>query len=434
MTPVLALLILLLAMAFGALFTGMETVALTANRIRIHRDETGWATPMRDVYRLLGITQTTVAAATIAQIACLVTAAIAADMLMDQVMRSTRGFAPRSLLDDLILLFSLTPLYIFFVRLLPKFYFSRHPESYLLTILEPVVWLPRLLAPPLRSLAKGVRRIFARTGAASDTSRVVSLTDTDLQEMLSVSSHASRDLSLDKKMIYGLFRLEQTIVREIMQPLVNVATLPRHELTRENLLALGQVSGYTRIPVYTHRVFNMDGIISVSNVLRDDQNSPIEQFIETPFFVPETMHADMLLSRMIANDIDMAIVIDEYGGTVGVVSQEDVIEEIVGDIEDEFDPARIQVVRDELGDYLVDGRMDIDDVNDRFGVHLPNEDFDTLGGFIYDQLARVPRVGDLVSTGELTLEVTTMDGKRVERVKLTLLSKDSEEEAGVRLV
>ena len=431
MNPLLSLLILLLAMTLGALFTGMETVALTANRIRIHRDETGWATPMRDVYRLLGITQTTVAAATIAQIACIVTAAIAADMLMDQVMRSTRGFAPRSLFDDFILLFSLTPLYIFFVRLLPKFYFSRNPESYLLSILEPVVWLPRLLAPPLRSLAKGVRRIFAGSGVGYGTSRVVSLSDTDLQEMLSASSHASRDLSLDKKMIYGLFRLEQTIVREIMQPLVNVATLSRQELTRENLLALGRVSGYTRIPVYTHRVFNMDGIISVSNVLRDDKNAPIDQFIETPFFVPETMHADMLLSRMIANDIDMAIVIDEYGGTVGVVSQEDVIEEIVGDIEDEFDPARIQVVRDEEGDYLVDGRMDIDDVNDRFVVHLPNEDFDTLGGFIYDQLARVPRVGDLVSTTEMKLEVTTMDGKRVERVKLTLLSKDPEEETSV---
>lgn len=428
MSPVTAMVFFVGAVCLGALFTGMETVALTANRIRIQRDQSGWGMSMRDVFRLLGDTQRTAYAATMGHILCLVVAAVSADHLIRELPGNRSLLSPESVMDDAVVLAVLTPLYIFVARLLPKFYFSRHPESRLLAALEPVQWMPRLLVPPLMSLTALVRRLFAPIGARSSTRRVVKLTIDDLREMLSTASHAGRDLSVDRKMIYGVFRLEQTIVREIMQPLVNVAAIRRDELTREGVLALGRVSGYTRIPVYTSRVFNMDGVVNVARMLRAEGTPPVRSFIEAPFYVPETMRADKLLARMISENVDMAIVIDEYGGTVGVVSQEDVIEEVVGDIEDEFDPTHPQMIVDEDGNHLIDGRMDIDDLNDRFGIRLPNEDFDTLGGFIYDSLGRVPRVGDTVETDRLSLEVMTMDGKRIERVKL-ILNPDGDAEA-----
>ncbi len=412
--------ILAAALAAGALFSGLEAAALAANRIGL-RGPRGRVRQASEVLPMLNATQRILYASAIAQAVCITAAAFALDMVCHSVFwdgtRSNLG----SVTDDLVVLAILLPLYLAVGRLAPRIYFSRRTESRLLSALAPVAWIPRLFVPALLWVTAVGRRFVARVRGGSPDQRPVKLTPDDLRELLAPSRQGGPRASIDKLMMYGIFGLEQTIVRELMQPLVNVAALRRDESTLKRVLSLALESGYSRIPVYTNRIINLDGVVEVPRLLRAGEKGSIADCVRPPYYVPETMHADQLLQKMIADDVDFAIVVDEYGGTVGVVTQEDVIEQIVGDIEDEFDPARPKMQREPDGSYLVDGRMDIDDINDRFGLSLPNEDFDTLGGYIYDVLGRVPKVGDMVAeSGGARFEVTTMDGKRVERVKIRL--------------
>jgi putative hemolysin len=420
MTALLLAALLAAFICVGGLFTGLESAQLALNRITIRRDRLHGIGAAHDVYRTLTATQSVIFTSTVAQSVCVAGAAISAVLVAHQLYPCGPPGSPGTLWRELLVLLVLTPVYLAVARIAPKYYFARHPVSALLRLLEPILWVPRLVSPVIPALGGPLRTFVSNRLRASSTRRIVKLTPDDLRQLLDPRGRAAPAETIDKRMIYGIFGLEQTIVREIMQPLVNVAAIQRRELTVDGVLALSRESGYSRIPVYTGRIFNMDGIVEVPLLLRATPPVDPGDFIRPPCYVPETLRADVLLQKMIAEEVALAIVVDEYGGTVGVVSREDVIEEIVGDIEDEFDPNRPMVQEEPDGSLMLDGRMDVDDLNDRFGMALPNEDFDTLGGYLYHMLGRVPRVGDTVAEDTFHFEVTTMDGKRVERVKMRL--------------
>jgi CBS domain containing-hemolysin-like protein len=375
---------------------------------------------VRDAFRLLTRTQSLLRIAAIGNVTCAVVAAlIGSQLIMPGCFDATREFH-LVILDGFVVLVLFAPLYWGVAHFVPKRYFRNHPSSPVLRLASPLLLAPGLLLPLTASLSAVTRRLF-RGGRGSERGRrPAKITSEDLLQILTQSRTRTNIASVDKRMLYGMFGLEQTIVREIMQPLVNVAALSRDEATYDVIVQISRESGYSRIPVFSKRLVFIDGIIDVRGLLRTGPETRIEEAIAPPRYIPETMRADVLLRMMIRERIPLAVVVDEYGGTVGLVTQEDVLEEIVGEIEDEFDPAKPTVIAQADGSYLVDGRMDIDDLNDRFELSLPNADFDTLGGFIYDDLARIPRVGDTVERDLVRVEVMSMDGRQIERVKLQI--------------
>jgi len=224
----------------------------------------------------------------------------------------------------------------------------------------------------------------------------------------------------ERKMIRAVFDLEETAVREIMTPRTDFVAADADSNVHD-VVRLIISRGYSRIPIYDDNLDNIVGIIYAKDLFRylaeDRLPKQLRDVARTAFFVPESKRLDDLLTDMRKQRVHMAIVVDEYGGTAGLVTIEDLVEEIVGEIEDEYDRVEHPIVQVSEDEALLDGRVSIWDVNELFGSDIEAEDFDTVGGCVFHMLGRVPAVGDVVDADGLTLTVLSVDGHRVRRVR-----------------
>ena len=234
----------------------------------------------------------------------------------------------------------------------------------------------------------------------------------------------------EQKMIVSIFRLGDTLVREIMVPRIDVLALEVNTPIDEAMDAL-KASGYSRVPVFKDSVDNILGLLYSKDLLgiwREGRHEvSLSDHLRQAFFVPEAKKVDELLAELQAKRIHMAIVVDEYGGVAGIVTLEDIVEEIVGEIRDEFDQAEEQLYNVINNDeYLFQGRIDLDDFNDIMGTDLPNNEADTLSGLIYSRIGRVPTAGDNVQIKDLQLTVEQVSGQRIRKVRALRLESPAE--------
>ncbi len=224
------------------------------------------------------------------------------------------------------------------------------------------------------------------------------------------------------RMVYAVLRLSQTLVREIMVPRIDMVVLDVHTPLREALRTF-ITSGFSRLPVYEGRVDNIIGVLYSKDLLErclkgDWDRVAVRDLVREPYFVPEAKRVDELLQEMQARRIHMAIVVDEYGGVAGLVTLEDIVEEIVGEILDEYDRPITPYRRISEHEYIFNGRIDIDDFNDIMGTKLDRNVADTLGGFIFTRLGRIPEEGEQVREGSLVMTVEKVEGRRIRQVRV----------------
>jgi CBS domain containing-hemolysin-like protein len=225
----------------------------------------------------------------------------------------------------------------------------------------------------------------------------------------------------EKAMIFSIFQLADTLAREVMVPRIDMLTLEASTSLVEATETLLR-TGHSRTPVYSGTIDNIVGLLNAKDLLaawlKGEQNRTVAHLLREAYFVPEAKKVGDLLAELQAKRVHMAIVVDEYGGTAGLVTIEDVIEEIVGEIRDEYDYAEeiaYQVLQE--GEYIFSGLIDLDDVNQLTGARLPKDTSDTLGGFIYSQLSKVPSPGEVVEAGGLHLVVEEVSGRRIRKVR-----------------
>ncbi|MBA3075425.1 MAG: HlyC/CorC family transporter [Anaerolineae bacterium] len=225
----------------------------------------------------------------------------------------------------------------------------------------------------------------------------------------------------ERKMIYSIFQFGETLCREIMVPRMEVLALEVKTPLNQAINAFIS-SGYSRVPVYDDEIDNVVGMLYAKDLLKihgnTNEKSAIKKFLRKVYFVPESKKVDDLLAEMQANGIHIAVVVDEYGGMAGLVSLEDIVEEIVGEIRDEFDQSEELLVQkiSEI-EVLFKGRVSLDDFNDALETHLDPDMPDTLGGFFYSELGRVPAEGDRLEVEGWTLTVEEVRGRRVGRIR-----------------
>lgn len=249
------------------------------------------------------------------------------------------------------------------------------------------------------------------------------VTDDEIR-MLADVGHEEGTIETDEnEMIHGVLELGDTTVREIMVPRIDMNCLSA-DATLEEALQMVISSGHSRIPVYRDTSDNIVGILYVKDLLSllartDRPRSLPSAYVRPATYIPESKRVDDLLTDMRRMKIHMAVVMDEYGGTAGLVTIEDILEEIVGDIQDEFDAEEdLPVKHQEDGSILVDGRLPIYEVNDLLGADLPTEDFDTIGGFVVGQLGRAPIRGEEVRYDTLRLVADAVEARRLVRVQI----------------
>ena len=226
----------------------------------------------------------------------------------------------------------------------------------------------------------------------------------------------------ERQMIRAILHLDQTPVREIMVPRVDVVSV---DLSTPLDRAAARIldSGHSRLPVYEENSDNIVGILYSRDLLAATTNgaaSPVLQDIIRPaFFVPESKRVDEMLTEFKERRIHMAVVVDEYGGVSGIVTVEDLLEEIVGEIEDEFDKDQPNILWSSDSDALIDARMSMDDFNESFQVNILPDVFDTVGGLLLSRLGKIPVSGDVVTENDLHIRVVSTIGRRVKRVRVT---------------
>ena len=235
-------------------------------------------------------------------------------------------------------------------------------------------------------------------------------------------------------MLRSIIELDYTTVREVMVPRLDMVAIEADVSLQEAATIIVE-HGHSRLPVYVDTIDDVLGIIYVRDLLAAIANPSTDNTIRSltrlAFVVPETKRVDELLEEFRERRTQIAIVVDEYGGTEGLVTMEDVLEEIVGEIEDEFSRVReSEITRQNDGSVNVSAGLGIEDVKELFGVEIESDDFDTVGGFVYHHLGRIPHVGDVVENSGLKVEVVSVLGRRLRTLKIKVENGGSTGESG----
>ena len=242
-----------------------------------------------------------------------------------------------------------------------------------------------------------------------------------------INTQAIKELEEDQQeMIRGVVELSDTTVKEVMVPRTDTVFLSVAS-SQEEILSQISESEHSRFPVYQDTVDNVIGILHVKDVIKSlIQNKPIHliELARKPFFVPVSKHIDDLLRELKRKKVHIAVVVDEYGGVSGIVSMEDIIEEIIGDIQDEFDHETDDVVKIGEGSWLCDGRVNLDYLAEETNLNLPVDDFDTLGGFVFDLFGKIPVKNEKTKYKDYDFIVQDMDGHKINSIKIVTRKKE----------
>ncbi|MGE5264454.1 MAG: hemolysin family protein [Acidobacteriota bacterium] len=243
-----------------------------------------------------------------------------------------------------------------------------------------------------------------------------------LEQMVDVGEKVGLIESNEHEMISGVIRLDRTMAREIMVPRMDMVAL---DIEMPLVAALNVIveGAHSRVPIYEDNVDHIAGLLYAKDLLRTLRDGrsevPLREVLRPAHFVPESMPVNELLQELQESKVHMAIVVDEYGGTAGVVTIEDVLEEIVGEIQDEYDVGEEPLVEQvSENEAVFDARVTVDDVNDALSVQLPHES-DTLAGLVYRRLQKMPKVGDQVHLDGLTISVLSVAGRRIKKVRVS---------------
>lgn len=324
----------------------------------------------------------------------------------------------------------MTFLIFIFSEMAPKNYAAQNPEKVALFVAPVVAFISALLYPLVRLLiliSHGAIRLFG--GKVSPEGPI--LTEGELRAILSAAEEEEVIEEEEKKLIHSIFELGDTLVREVMVPRTDMVMLEENSSLEEALEVILR-TGYSRIPVYRKDFDHITGILYAKDLLphlkRGETDIQLSRCLREAYFVPETKKVIELLSEMRLRRIHMAVVLDEYGGTAGLVTIEDLLEEIVGEIFDEYDIE--QELYEKLGDnrYLFDARISIDDLNELLGLDLPAEEWDSLGGLMYNLMGKIPKQGETVVYSNLRLTAHRVLGKRIYKVLLEILDQGEEAE------
>jgi putative hemolysin len=312
----------------------------------------------------------------------------------------------------------ITPIMLVFGEIIPKAVAREFATSLILKLFRILRWAAALLVPfvfTANLIVSAVLRLFG--GPRADTRHFVSREE--LKALLAMEPGEAEVTTQEAEMIDKIFDLGDTTVREIMVPLVEVAMLPDTS-TPDDAIAIMQRRGFSRIPIYQQRETNIVGVVAAMDLLaRAGEATTLLQLTRPPVFVPETKRIDDLLREMQRSRNHMAVVVDEYGGSTGVVTLEDVLEEIVGEIHDEHDRTPATVERLPDGSYLVAARTNLEELNEALDWTLPKRDYETVAGLVLATLHRIPRRGEEFQVDGYTITVLEADPRHVTAVKIT---------------
>ncbi len=318
--------------------------------------------------------------------------------------------------------------------LVPEAIGSAYADGLVWVAIRPMRALIILMSPLTRLLLLLSRFVSSLFGSEQLVNRV---TEEEIMTLVNAGHTGGAIEEEEKDMIYSVLQLSDTTARELMVPRIDIIALEVND-TIEDALTRFVESGFSRVPIYEESIDNVIGLLYAKDILtlmRDQdslESKSIRELTRSSYFVPETKRADELLKELQERNVHLAMVVDEYGGTSGLVTIEDLIEEIIGDIRDEYDyDEEEDYVLTSDGVYMIDASMDLDDVNELLDCSIDTSDADTLGGYIFLTLGRVPKQSEVVETEFLTMTVKSIEGHRIRKVEVIRKASETEDDTVV---
>ena len=266
-------------------------------------------------------------------------------------------------------------------------------------------------------LTNGLVRLFG----GAPVKRGPFVTEDELRLLVEVGEQEGVLEEEEREMIHNVFELADTTVREVMVPRPDMITVEA-DATLDDAMKIIVEGGQSRIPVYADSIDDIIGVLYAKDLLRvltlNERPPSVRSLVRQAYFVPESKRLDDLLREMQQQRVHMAIVVDEYGSVAGLVTIEDLVEQIIGDIQDEYDREEQLFERISDNEFIVDAKISLDELDELLDAELASEDYDTLGGLIYAKLDKIPSAGDTVTQGDLTFTVLGTKGRRVTKVRV----------------
>ena len=307
----------------------------------------------------------------------------------------------------------ISPLIFFGGEIIPKVIFQHRADSIMLFMIYPLIFFYKILSPFIIWLSKASAR-FTSQVRLSSTEEHKTFSRDQLQRVLSLESQTV-DLGVtEKKIIHNIFNFGEIRAEHCMVPLIQMTAL-KDTATMTEAHDVANDSGFSRMPIFHERIYNLIGILNTFDLLDQPVDStPITNLIRPAYYVPPNKKIDDLLKELQQRGLHMAIVVDEYGGCIGLITIEDLLEKIVGEIEDEYDKPEKIYEHYADGGYLVDGSTEINVLNDSLNWDIPSGDFDTLAGLTIDRLERIPNPGDQVIVGLYRITVKEASKRKIQ--------------------
>ena len=330
----------------------------------------------------------------------------------------------------------LTFIVLVFGEVSPKTYATLHADRMALKYSGFVNGLMVFLTPLIFIVNKTARGFLRVIGTDPDV-KDSGMTEEELSAILDVSHEDGLIEKEEREMIRNVVDFGDSRAKDIMIPRVDM-TFVQADMSYEELLDVFRENRFTRMPVYDEEKDEVLGILNMKDVVLYDHETTfsVRDFIRDAFFTIESKHTSELLAEMRANSVTMAIVLDEYGATSGMITLEDLLEEIVGEIRDEYDEDEKEQIKEVAPDeYLIEASVKLDDINDALGTDLSSEDYDSLGGFVIGALDHLPEAGEQVQHENIVLTVESVEKNRIDRIRLRFLNeeemaREEEEKAG----
>ena len=412
----LRLISLIIMLGISAFFSSAEIAILSLGKYRLHQLVESGSRPAAILHRLLMRPSVLLTTILITITVINYTAeAVAADWALVRLHDVHSGLGWRRDLALAVSAAVMTMLVLIWAEVTPIFYASANPERVALLSARPVRFFTWLLAGPV----KVITTIAGFLAGAKPIEPVV--TEEELKTIVTMEAERGALEEEEKEMIHSIFEFGDTVVREVMVPRIDIVGV---ELTAsiEQAMALISQRGFSRLPVYQGSLDRIVGVVHAKDLLlhlqSNGRDSQVWRAMRTVYFVPETKQVSELLSEFRLRKVALAIVLDEYGGTAGLVTVEDLLEEIVGEIYDEYDARRPTVEEVAPGTYLLDGKLSLREAEEVLATKLPEGDYDTLAGLLYDRLGSVPMKGEGFTHEEVAISVEQLSGHRIAKVRI----------------
>ncbi len=316
----------------------------------------------------------------------------------------------------------MTPLILIFGEIVPKTVYRFHAEKIAAGIIYPFKVISAIFYP-LVIILSWLTKLFVKLSGMDSAKLNPLTTREDLENYLDMWDINSSLKTAEKKMVERIFDFSETVADDIMIHLINLKAVEIND-SIDKAASLAIKTGYSRIPVYTDEAYNITGIVHAFDLLTARQKKQsIRDLMRPARYVPNSIPIDELLLQLRTEGNSIAVVVNEFGGTIGIVTIEDILEEVVGEIYDEYDKEERLFVKIAKNKYIVNARMEIDDLNERLNLGLPKDDYETIAGFLLKHMERIPKVGENFEFGNITFIIKKADKRSIKEVAINIIDK-----------